>query len=185
MRFLTIVITFMALFIPFTAQAQTPITDEQANNYYANCVLQAEKTEQRFSKQSQELFCACTAARLSQGVFSVEDMQIMTDTTNPNSRIALNKMIVNVYAPCMDEPTREYHYNTCVSNPQVDRLGGNKESLCRCAADKIADHLRINGARQFQDILSRNPAIVDPMQALYDDRGFQTFAQSQLLGCLQ
>lgn len=184
MRFLTFVVTIMALFIP-AAQAQTTITKEQANNYYANCVTNAAQTEQRFSKQSQELFCACTSARLSQGVFSVEDMRAMTDTTNPDARQSLNKMIVNVYAPCMEEPTREYHYNTCVQNPQVDRLGGNKEQLCRCAANKIAEHLRTNGAKQFQEILSRSPDIVDPMQALYDDQGFQTFAQSRLLGCLR
>lgn len=184
MRFLTLFAIFMALSLS-TAQAQTAVTTEQANNYYTNCVTQAAQTEQRFSKQSQELFCACTSARLSQGVFSVEDMKAMTDTANPNARQSMNKMIVNVYAPCMDEPTREYHYNTCVTNPQVDRLGGNKETLCRCAADQVANHLRANGAKQFQDILSRDPNIVDPMQALYDDQGFQTFAQSRLLGCLR
>lgn len=175
----------ISLLVPFAAQAQTAITSEQANNYYANCVTQAAQSEQRFSKQAQELFCACTSARLSQGVFSLEDMKAMTDTNNPNARQSMNKMIVNVYAPCMDEPTREYHYNTCVANPQVDRLGGNKEQLCRCASDQIAAHLRTNGAKQFQDILARDPNIADPMQALYDDQGFQTFAQSRLLGCLR
>lgn len=172
------------VFFSLPALAQTTVTKEQANTYFASCVENAAQTEQRFSKQSQEMFCACTAARLTQ-YFTMDDMRLMTSKTDPNARVALNKMIVNIYAPCMEEPTREYHYATCVSNPQVARLGQSPETLCRCAADQIAAHLATNGARQFQEILNRDPNIVDPMQALYDDPKFQSFAQTKLLGCLK
>jgi hypothetical protein len=166
------------------ASAQTMVSKEQANTYFASCVENSAKTETRFSPQSQKMFCACTAARLTQ-FFTVEDMQTMTSPTDPNARIALNKMIVNIYAPCMEEPTREYHYSSCISNPQVSALGGDPQRLCQCAADQIATHLATNGAQMFQDILNRNPTIVDPMQALYDDPKFQSFAQSKLMGCLR
>lgn len=173
---------FMAL-IPFTAFA-TPVSKQQANTYFASCIDNAARTEQRFSKDSQQMFCACTAARLTQ-FFSIEDMQTMTDTTNPNARIALNKMIVDVYAPCMEYPTKEYHLSQCLANPQVGRLGGNPQQLCQCAADGVAQHLKAHGSEMFQEVLTRNPNIEDPMQALYDDPKFRTFAQTKLLGCLK
>lgn len=166
------------------AHAQTRVSPEQANSYYASCRENAAATEMRFSPAAQDMFCACTAAQLTQN-FTIEDMQVMTDPQNPNAREALNRMIVQVYAPCMEEPTREYHYNSCVGNPQVSRLNGNPEQLCRCAADSIAAHLKQNGPRQFQEILARDPNVVDPMQALYDDPAFRSFAQSQLLGCVR
>ena len=169
--------------VPICAFA-TPVSKEQANTYYASCVENAAKTEQRFSKPSQELFCACTAAKLTES-FSIEDMQTMTDTTNPNARKALNKMIVNVYAPCMEAPTQEYHVTQCLSNPQVGRLGGDPAALCQCAAAGIAQHLKDHGGAMFEEILSRNPNIEDPMQALYDDPKFRSFAQAKLLKCLK
>lgn len=174
----------LLLLVPFAAKAQTPITRDQANQYYGNCVTEAAKTEQRFSVNSQKMFCGCTAAKMTES-FTLEDMAAMTDPNNPNARTALNKMIVNIYAPCMEAPTRDYHYSTCISNPQVKILGGNAERVCSCSADKIAQHLKNNGARMFQDILARSPDIVDPMQALYEDPQFQQFAQAQLTSCLK
>jgi len=178
-----ILFTFL-LILPLTSHAQTPVTNQQANTYFTQCVTNSAATEKRFSPESQKLFCACTAARLTQ-YFSMEDMQTMTDPKNPNQRAALNKMIVNIYAPCMDEPTRDYHYSQCVANPQVARLGQNPETLCRCAADQVADYMKVHAAEQFQIILDHNPNIEDPMQALYDDPKFQSMTQSKLLGCLK
>lgn len=179
-----IAIILLVLLLPAAAQAQTPVSKDQANAYYANCVENAAKTEQRFSPQSQQEFCACTAARLTQ-YFYIEDMQIMTSQTHPNARKALNKMIVNVYAPCMEGPTREYHYAQCIENPQTASISGNPDQLCACAADAIGQHLRTHGARLFQDILAKDPNIVDPMSALYGDKEFQSFAQQRLMSCLK
>lgn len=182
MKYVLLAIIFSV--IPFVSASATQVSKEQANTYFASCIENAAKTEQRFSKPSQEMFCACTAARLTQ-FFSIEDMQTMTDPANPNSRKALNKMIVDVYAPCMEYPTQEYHVTQCMENPQVSRLGGDPQTLCQCAAAEIGQHLKNHGSAMFEEILSRNPTIEDPMQALYDDPKFRSFAQAKLLKCLK
>jgi hypothetical protein len=183
MKLFSTVLLALALSSSF-ALAQTPVSKDQANSYFNNCVQTASKTEQRFSPDAQQMFCACTAARLTQ-FFSIEDMATMTDTTNPRARDAMNKMIVNIYAPCMEFPAQEYHMTQCMANPQVSRLPGNPQQLCQCASNGVAQHLKTNGAQMFQEILTRNPMIEDPMQALYDDPQFRSFAHTKLLGGLK
>jgi hypothetical protein len=184
MRFL--ILLAIILLVPISAKAQnyTPVSKDMANNYFNNCVQSSAKTEQRFSPQAQQMFCACTAARLTQ-FFSIEDMQMMTNTTDPNSRVAFNKMVVNIYAPCMKEPMREYHYWQCISNPQVGQISSNPQKMCSCAADQLGIHMEVYGAQMFQKILQNNPTIEDPMNAIYGDPDFQRIAQQKAMACLK
>lgn len=174
----------LALLVPLsTLRAQTPVSTETANAYFTNCV--AQKSEQAFSSQAQDMLCACTAARMTQ-FFSMEDMATMT---NPQSepaaqRGAFNKMLINIYAPCMEEPTREFHYNACITNPQTAQYG-DPAKICRCMADSVAAHIKVHGPSVFEELVARNPNITDPMSALTEDPSFQTFAQSKLLACLK
>lgn len=180
MRLFMLFVIFACL--PFTAQAQTPVSKETANQYFDNCVKSA-SPQQPISTQTQEMLCACTAARLTQ-FFTMEDMKTMTGSEPTSARAAYNKMMVNIYAPCMEEPTREYYRNVCISNPDTARYG-DPQKICPCMADKIAIHMATNGPRVFAEILSANPNITDPMAALLGDPKFETFAQSQLLSCLK
>lgn len=166
------------------AQGFTPVPKEMANKYFTHCVQSSAQTEQRFSPQAQQMFCACTAARMTQ-FFSVEDMQTMTNTSDPNSRLAFNKMLVNIYAPCMKEPMREYHYVQCMANPQTGQLTTDPQKLCACAADQLGIQMEVYGSQMFEKILQRNPMIEDPMSAIYSDPEFQTLAQRKALGCLK
>lgn len=173
-----------ALFICLAAQpaaAQTAVTKEQANTYYSNCVQQKDP---RFTGQSQQMFCACTAARMTQS-FSQEDMKAMVGQDPATARPAANKMLINVYAPCIETPAREYHYAQCINNPQTARLSSNPQGLCKCASDKIASFLNANAQKSFREILARDPNIADPMSALFEDAEFKSFAAKQLLSCAQ
>ncbi len=172
------------LLVPFSAKAFTPVPKVMANQYFANCVQSSAATEQRFSPEAQQSFCACTAARLTQ-FFSVEDMTTMTDTANPNSRLALNKMIINIYAPCMEVPMTEYHYAQCIANPQTAQLTKNPQSLCQCAAEQLGIQMKVHGSRLFEELLARSPLDEDPMMAIYNDPGFQTLAQQKAIACLK
>jgi hypothetical protein len=177
-------IIFLFLLAPFSSMAQvmTPVPNDVANKYFANCV--AQPPSQQFTVQAQQTLCACTAARMTQ-FFSMEDMKAMTDAANPAAqRPAFNKMLVNIYAPCMEEPTREFHYNACISDPETKRYG-DPAKICRCMADEVAAHMKVHGPTVFEELLSRNPNMTDPMSALADDPSFQTFAKSKLLACLK
>jgi hypothetical protein len=161
------------------ANAQTKVSPDIANKYFTSCKSQSDP---RFSAASQEMFCACTAAKMVES-YSVEDMQ-NAQRQDEVGRAAANKLIVNVYGPCIQYPAREYHYNTCVQNPKTKILGKNVEQLCGCTAEKVAGHLQQNASSLFQQILAKNPTIADPMQALYDDQSFQKTVQGHLMSCL-
>lgn len=164
----------------FPSFAQTPVPKETANAYFANCVKAP--AQEGLSANAQQMLCACTAARMTQ-FFTVEGMQTATTPNAPGQREAFNRMLVDVYAPCMEEPAREFHYNACITNPQSARYG-NPQAVCECMAAQVANHMKANGPAVFRDILSRNPNIMDPMSALADDPSFTQFAQSKLLACI-
>lgn len=188
MKLGTIILLALVLFVPYLAAAQTPVSKETANTYYANCLSAAQTaangTPQSLSPQSQTMMCACTAARMTTN-FTMEDMQTMTGQDPAAARLAYNKMLVNVYAPCMETPTYDYYYGTCMQNPQSTQYGNNKESICRCLGGTMALHLRQNGAQVFNELLQRNPNLTDPMGALTSDPAFETFAMQKLTACLK
>jgi len=161
--------------------AQTPVSKETANTYYENCIKQPANIP--FMGNGQQLMCACQAARMTQ-FFSMEDMRAMTGNNPATARPAYNKMILQVYAPCMGEPTRAFHYKSCMSNPQINTLG-NPEGLCLCAANNLADHMMLNGTNLLAPILARDPNIVDPNTALFNDPSFQTLAVKKTTECLK
>lgn len=178
MRFIALTMLIFCAFLT-PAQAATPISVAQANAYFDACKAQPDP---RFSAKTQEVFCACTASKYME-TLTVEDVVAMGEQ-NQNGRNATNKMIIQVYAPCMQYPTRDYHYQSCISDGKVKILG-NPQKVCGCAADHVANHLKTNGQGLFSNILRTNPNVVDPMQALYDDAQFQAFAKSKLMGCIR
>jgi hypothetical protein len=173
------ILSLLFVFGMFLSPAHaTPISQEIAQQYYQNCKA---KQDQRFSAKAQDQFCACTASQLMTS-YTLEDMQA-TAGQDQAARDAINKMVINVYAPCIQYPATEYHYRSCISNPKTKALG-NPEKLCQCAASQVASHLKANAAGMFRQILQTNPNVTDPMQALYDNPQFQEFAQSKLMGCV-
>lgn len=162
------------------AKAQTRISNEMANTYFANCM---KGEADNLTAQTKETMCACTAAQMMLG-FSVEDMEAMS-RRDEAARLALNKMIVNVYAPCIRYPAFDYYYGVCSADPRSLTLSKNPQAMCHCLANKVSNHLGANSQQIFADILARNPYITDPMAALTSDPAFDRFAQGQLLSCVQ
>lgn len=175
-----LLIGLIVLFIAVPAHA-TEISNDTANQYYQNCVKG--ETPPNLSKQTQDTLCACTAAHMKTG-FTLEDMQAMSKR-DETARLALNKMIVNVYAPCIQFPAHDYYYNVCVTNPQTANLSRNPQALCGCLAQKVSAYLAQNSRQVFAEILTRTPDLVDPMAALTSDPQFEQFAQGQLVSCVQ
>ncbi len=161
-----------------TQSFATPVDKDTANQYYKNCAAQSDP---RFSADTQKLFCACTAVKLMEN-YTLEDMQATTKQ-DASARDATNKMITEIYAPCIRYPAKEYHYQTCTNDPKT-KLIGNPTKICSCSADRVAEHLQANAQDMLSSILRRNPDIMDPMQALYDDPSFQKVIQSKVMGCV-
>jgi hypothetical protein len=166
------------LMVAVPAFAQTPIDKDTANAYYGNCMKQETPL---MGQESKEIMCACTSAKMMENM-SVEDVQAMQGSDG-SARLAFNKMLISVYGPCMRYPAYDYHYLTCVENPDTAKLSANPEELCSCMASEVAEYLGSNGVNVLADILQRNPNIEDPMSALMEDESFQAYAQNKLLDC--
>lgn len=173
------VLVLIALMIALPVQAATEISDEMANQYYDNCL---KGQAPNLSQQTQQTMCACTAAQMKTG-FTVEDMQAMSKKDEA-ARLAFNKMIINVYAPCIQYPAYDYYYSVCSADPRTASMTNNPQAMCNCLAGKVSGYLGQNSTQVFQDLLTRQPFMTDPMMALTNDPQFDQFAQSQLLTCV-
>lgn len=179
MKYLLLALVVVLFSAP--TQAQTLVSKDAANKYFASCI--AQPPSEQFSKQSQNTFCACTAARMTQ-FFYVEDMLAMTGPDPVAARPAYNKMIVHLYAPCMELPSQEHFYNTCINNPDSAAYA-DREGTCQCLGKSIGLHFKLHGPEIFRNVLATNPNVVDPMAAAYQDPAFTKFAQEKLVTCLK
>ena len=173
-----VLIALLLLTAPSAAFATT-ITKDMANSYYSNCVA---KNAPGISQKSKEYMCACTAAKMMDNL-SLEDIQAMNQQ-NQAGRLATNKMLIDVYAPCIEFPAYDYYYNNCITDPNTKTMTSNPQRTCSCLSDQVAAYLKGNAQTIFRDILMRDPNITDPMAALTNDPRFQQFARSKLLGCV-
>jgi len=127
--FLAVLGCFISALVFSQSVSATPITKDAANAYYEQCNSQP---AQGITQKSKEYLCACTAAKMMQSM-QVEDVQAMAQQ-NQAGRDAMNNMLINVYAPCMNYPAKDHYYNNCITDPKTKTLSRNPQGLCNCMA---------------------------------------------------
>lgn len=156
------------------AQAQTKISDEMAQSYYQNCNM---KSDPNVSKDTQDIFCQCTAMHM-QKFMSLEDMKQMQDPNPQRARLSMNKVILDVYAPCMEFPVRDLLFNTC-------KKRGAPSAACDCLANEMGKYTAASAQQMLYDILQKNPNIVDPMGPIVNSPKFKAKEQQAAQSCAQ
>lgn len=179
----------LALFIlaltPWAAQAQqgqTPISQDMAKKYYENCGARPDSLN-AMTPESKNMLCTCTAAQLMKSM-TVEDIKIMGGN-DQSARNALNKMLINVYAPCMEFPARDLVYGNCVGNAQLKAAASNIQGLCGCVAGEAAQYIAANGPSIMKQEIAKNPNVTDPLAPLMESAEFTQASQSFTMKCLQ
>ena len=172
------------LFILLTSQAamaQTPIPEEQANQFFSACSL---TVDPRLTAKNQESMCACNAAYMLEHM-SVEDVQTMAQNT-PEGRLALNKMLIEVYAPCMNFAVHDLLLTQCLRDPKVKALGANMpvQDICRCTAETTSSWFAKEGREQMREVLKQNPNIYDPIEPVMSTPSFQKQAYENMVACI-
>ena len=178
MRFALIFI--LTILIPFTAQANR-ISADMADAYYQDC--KSKERPKNLRADSQDKLCACTASKMIE-TMTTDDVRDLTNEDQEIARDAFNFMLVNVYAPCMELPTRDHYYATCISNKQTHLITKEPQVMCECVSNKVSTYIAQNGPDVFEEILERNPNVQDPMAALESDTKFQNYVKKQGIGCL-
>ncbi|MCB9988965.1 MAG: hypothetical protein H6868_06480 [Rhodospirillales bacterium] len=169
-------LTFLfVLLTALPAQAQTPVSDKMADIYFSNCIA---KRDERMTIDTQEIMCQCTAL-LYQKNMSVEELQVMAQNDQAG-RNALNRMLVLVYAPCMEFPVRDLIYYRCMENKFQSQKG-----ICGCLADKMAQYTAESAADKLSAVLRNSPNITDPMEPIVNSPEFAQMEKRLALSCIQ
>jgi hypothetical protein len=176
-----ILLSALLFLTPAVARA-TPISKATANAYYSNCMKQADP---RLSPQNQQALCACTSSQMMQSL-TMEDMQAMGQKTAAGNA-ALNKMLINVYAPCITYPVQDLLNSQCMSDPKVKAIGSamNMGRLCGCMSKRTGDWYAVQGRALMAQILAQNPNVVDIITPVMQSKQFNDQAYANLRACLK
>lgn len=159
----------------------TPIGQQQSTDYYNNCLTQR---DDRLSESGHKALCACSAAQMSESM-TVEDIQTMGQDS-PAGRMMLNKMLIHVYAPCMQYPVQDLVKADCLKDPKIDmmQLKTGKDLLCGCMAEKTGQWLATNGGSLMAELLEKNPNMADPITPVMESKSFEKESYNNLLACM-
>lgn len=161
-------------------QGKTTISRGVANAYYQNCMSHDDK---RMSESAQESLCSCAAAKAMERM-TVEEIFSMKREKGPG-RIEYNKMLTEVYAPCMQAPIEETLFNECSNDAHVKEfMLRDIPTLCRCTAMKSGSLIATSGPEIMENLLRKDPGIVDPLENILQDMGFRKRAYDNLYNCL-
>lgn len=181
-------IIFISFFYSASAQAkdlylkkEEPVKEltskDFANQYFQNCVEAENKT---LTSQSQEMLCACSAAKLSENM-SIEEMKAMQQDSAFGQEMR-NKMLLEVYAPCIEFPTHDLVLASCLNDPT--KLPQKKE-VCHCLASSMGQYISQNAQVALMSALQQNPNSLDPLGTLLESPSFNAKSQKIFGECVQ
>lgn len=168
--------TIFLLSFSSALHAQTPITDEMREAFFQDCFRL--DNNQEMSTNTQKALCQCTSHHMQDNL-SVEDVQTMRGQDQA-ARDALNKMLLEVYAPCMEFPVRDLIYKRCMQNDIQSKKG-----ICGCLAEKMSVYTAQTARATLGDILKTNPNITDPMDPIVNSASFERMEKQVALECIQ
>ncbi len=172
-------------------EQQQPATQTQANGaegdtittlatrYYKNCVS---KDDPILKEANLQLLCTCAAQKMME-VMTVDDIKTMATETQ-EGQFQRNRLLLQVYAPCMQYPARSLLYGNCVGTPEIQSTVPGYEIACACMADRMASYVSENATTVVAQNLQANPADSNPLQSLMNRADFKARAQAELGECI-
>ncbi len=170
---LMMALLFIATAPSLSYGANTQITGEMTEKYFANCVAGAEK-QGTMTPDSQKKYCACTAMNM-QKTMTQEDLSALSGRGDA-ARAALNKVLISVNGPCLQYPTHDLIHGKCMTDVK-------NPAICSCLSNKMANFMKDISARMLPDILAKDPNIFDPVTPIMETPEFVQTQQKIALSC--
>lgn len=171
--------------VPETSSVAVPVppTAETiygfAERYHKNCMA---KKNEVLKGETQSALCDCSKEKLIDAM-TVEEVRGMSADSREGQALR-NKMLLRVYAPCLQHPAKALIYTNCVSGPDVASKVPNYEKVCGCMSESMSQYVAANGPSILEKNLAANPSDQNPLQSLMNSPDFQTEAQGALMACL-
>lgn len=162
-------------------QARTPQTMEgYANDYYKNCLAQKHPVLQG---DDLKLLCGCTSAKFSENM-TLEQVQAM-QTDSKEGLYQRNRMMMFVYAPCIEFPTRALVMHQCINDTKVRYTMKNPSKTCVCLADGVAKDMKERAPEVIKNALVLNPKDLDPLALLLNSSAYENRTIYHTKACIQ
>lgn len=162
-----------------TNEAEGDTITTLATRYYKNCVS---KDDPILKAANLQLLCTCAAQKMME-VMTVDDIKTMATETQ-EGQFQRNRLLLQVYAPCMQYPARSLLYGNCVGTPEIQSTVPGYEIACACMADRMASYVAENATTVVAQNLQANPADSNPLQSLMNRADFKAKAQAELGECI-
>ncbi len=153
--FLLLITLCVAAALPAKA---TPISSDKGEQYYKNCMS---TPDLRLLPGTQDVFCQCTQKFMLQNM-TYEDLVGLKN----NERASLNKMMVGVYAHCLQYPVHDDIYAVCQKQ-------GVDAATCNCLAGNIGKYTESESVRLLGSVLDQYPNAFDPVAAIKQTPEFE------------
>lgn len=173
---------------PAAPQPQTEMLESMesvAKRYNENC---AKKKSDIVKGDDLRMLCACTASKMQERMTIAQIKAMMEDT--PEGQVQRNRMVIDVYAPCMEYPSRALLMSQCNAyNENLKKTQGgtaiNGEAICGCLAQNMAAYVAVNAQPILAQKLAANPKDMDPLSEFLNSQEYQAQVNSTFMGCVQ
>lgn len=151
-----------------------------ANQYFENCQKQQHPV---LNGENLEMLCACSSAKVTQ-VMTTDNVKDMQQDTS-EGQYQRNRLLTDVYIPCMEFPTQALLLDTCLKNPNVGQKMRNGAQICKCMAGGVSAYMVKEAPKYVRQALQSNPGDLDPLSTFLNSAEYQQQSQATLLACLQ
>ncbi len=148
--------------------APDAVVTNYARKYYSNCVQAKHPILEGADLQ---LLCSCTAAKFTE-VMSASEIEEMQQPTSEGQH-QRNRMLMFVYAPCIEFPTRAMIMNECMSKTQNQYMMKNQVQTCECLADGVAKDMAELAPQYIEQAIRKNPKDLDPLALLLNSDAYE------------
>ncbi len=161
--------------------SNAPSTIKQfANAYYQNCKQQQHPV---LKDDNLELLCACSSAKITQ-TMTLQNIRDMTADTALGLK-QRNRLLTEVYVPCMEYPTKALLMSSCMKDPAVGKALKHPQKVCDCMSSSVSQYIVREAPNAAKKAIASNSETTDPLAALLNSQDYEQQSQAYLLGCLQ
>ncbi len=166
--------------VPQASTKSPPNMNDYIIRYYKSCLS---KETPSLNGANLKSLCGCTAQKISESL-TIDDIQKMGANT-PEGAAKRNIMLVKVYAPCLEYPTRAKIITDCFNGIKAQPgLISNPDSVCLCMGDNMAKFVAQRGPEAIAKNLAANPGDLNPLASLMSSNEFIAETRNAMGTCL-
>lgn len=148
------------------------MTKEMASALFQQC---RSFYPRRFTPSALDRYCDCAIPSTQLALTGQEYAELQEPRNRVIGNTVFQKYIAYVVAPCMDLPTQDIEYMSCVLDRHADSRVGNFPRYCQCVAKDMQKHVAEYGDVEILITMQTNRNIIDPFEALWmNDRYIQS-----------